>query len=73
MGDQALSAGSLVGLGFSHYYIIEEIGGGGVGVGFRTRDQDVDREVAINVPVREPSPMKQVTNIFAEKHGPSQN
>jgi serine/threonine protein kinase len=49
MADPALSVGSLIGLEFTHYHIIEEIGSGGMGMVFRTRDQHLDREVAINV------------------------
>jgi tetratricopeptide (TPR) repeat protein len=49
MPDQVLSADSLIGLEFSHYRIIEEIGSGGMGVVFRAHDNHLDREVAIKV------------------------
>jgi eukaryotic-like serine/threonine-protein kinase len=49
MVDQALSLESLIGLEFSHYRIIQEIGSGGMGVVFRAHDQHLDREVAIKV------------------------
>ncbi|HET7207924.1 MAG TPA: protein kinase [Terriglobales bacterium] len=49
MTNQVVSLDSLIGLDFSHYRIIEEIGSGGMGVVFRARDQHLDREVAIKV------------------------
>ena len=49
MADQAQSLYSLIGLEFSHYRIIEEIGSGGMGVVFRAHDHHLDREVAIKV------------------------
>jgi serine/threonine protein kinase/tetratricopeptide (TPR) repeat protein len=49
MSDRALSLSFLIGLEFSHYRIIEEIGSGGMGVIFRAHDQHLDREVAIKV------------------------
>jgi serine/threonine protein kinase len=49
MSEQALSVGSPIGLEFSRYHAIEEIGRGGMGVVFRTRDQHLDREMATDV------------------------
>ncbi len=49
MADQAESLYSLIGLEFSHYRIIEEIGSGGMGVVFRAHDNHLDREVAIKI------------------------
>ena len=49
MADQAPSLDSLIGLEFSHYRIIQEIGSGGMGVVFRAHDEHLDREVAIKV------------------------
>ena len=49
MPDQVPSLDSLIGLEFSHYRIIEEIGSGGMGVVFRAHDQHLEREVAIKV------------------------
>ncbi len=49
MPDQDLSQDSLIGLEFSHYRILQEIGSGGMGVVFRAHDEHLDREVAIKV------------------------
>jgi len=39
----------LMEINFSPYFIIEEIGSGGLGMVFHAHDQHVDREVAIKV------------------------
>jgi TolB-like protein/tRNA A-37 threonylcarbamoyl transferase component Bud32/Flp pilus assembly protein TadD len=49
MAGQAVSVDSLIGLEFSHYRILNEIGSGGMGVVFRAHDHHLDREVAIKV------------------------
>jgi len=49
MADQALSLGSLVGLEFSHYRIIEEIGSGRMGVVFQAHDDHLDLEASVKV------------------------
>ncbi len=50
MSESAQSSDSLIGLEFSHYRIVEEIGSGRMGVIFRAHDRHLDREVAIKAP-----------------------
>jgi serine/threonine protein kinase len=49
MAHQVLSLDFLIGLDFSHYRIIEEIGSGGIGVVYRAHEAHLDGEIAIKV------------------------